>query len=113
RVAGLQRLKHVDSDLLALRFGKEALWTEDQDREQDDVRGHLLEASRQVIARKLFDDADDDPTNQGAGYAAETAEDGCRERLEAEKAHVDVKYGARRQQDACDARGSGADAPDQ
>ena len=75
-------------DFLLLYLGKKALWANRQHQEHDDVGRYFLESGGEIGPGQLFGTANDQAADQGAGKAAETADDGSRKRFDADESHL-------------------------
>src|SRR6516164_5254746 len=113
-VVGLEQEPHgAPLNLLAHGKAEQAFGPEQQDEQQHDIGRDVLPAFGQIEAGHALDHADQDATNDRAGYRAEAAKDRGRERLQAEyQADIGMDEGDRCEQHAGAGCDCGTDRPD-
>ena len=68
------------------RGAEQAARPDDEDEDEQDVRRHLLDPGVEEVAREVLENAQQHAADDGAGDAAEAAQDGPGERLDADEA---------------------------
>lgn len=86
---------------------------ENQHRQQKRIRGDLAVSGGDVPAGKGFDDADDQPSGQGAGQAAKAADDGRGKSLDAHQPSCGVNRSLGRKKDTGNSGHHAGQCPDE